>query len=373
MPLLGLQNERRRKMKYRKYRRCFWGVLFSFAVLDTVYDITALANSNFAHSAAGSLQHSVGVLRELSTAPKLDVVEFNSWLTRIQSDVDVTVKAGLNSRAHLFLANGLDLALLLAAAITWTFYERKRRKEDAAMAQVVQNAEKGNNNLVKLLSQRSSQLRTTVHDLKNPLSSIMGYSELISLDCNNPVSVSEKCEVMRRISDHTLELVNSLVENEEHRQNMAPRLMNLNAYIEDVCLAFMPQSQKKHQRFVFEFAQKNMQVSAHPRKVYDLLMNLIGNAMKFSPANTRIRIRTKLKNGKAMIEVEDEGPGFSRQDKLHAFELFKTLTAKPTGGEQSTGLGLSIAREIVEFHGGGIRIEDAAIGSGACIVVELPT
>jgi signal transduction histidine kinase len=73
-----------------------------------------------------------------------------------------------------------------------------------------------------------------------------------------------------------------------------------------------------------------------------------------------------------LIEIEDEGPGFSAEDKRRAFQEFQTLSAKPTGGEAATGLGLKICRDIVAAHGGSITIRDGENHRGACLVVKLP-
>ena len=359
-------------MNYRKYRNCFWALLLVAAILDSAYDVTALQSAAAAHAAAESLRGSLASLRQSARQTQGLFRNFEMAILNSEVDAERTISSNNISETQLFFATGLDFILLLTAALIWFAYDRNRRNQERGLEQAMSGAKKSNADLVRMLSERSSELRNTVHDLKNPLSAIMGFSELIKLDCNDPTSVMEKCDILKRVSDHMIELVNSLVERESHVENQAPRVMNLNAYIEDVCLALTPQSRSKHQQFIFNFATKNMQVLAHPRKIYDLLMNVVGNAIKFSPKNTKIKIRTKVKNGRAFFEVEDEGPGFSADDKLHAFEVFKTLSARPTGHEKSSGLGLSIVREIAEYHGGSVKIEDAPSGHGACVVVELP-
>ena len=99
--------------------------------------------------------------------------------------------------------------------------------------------------------------------------------------------------------------------------------------------------------------------------------NLISNAIKFSPAASTVYIRAKPIEEGWRLEVQDQGPGLSDEDKQRLFQHFARLSARPTGGEQSTGLGLAITRRIVEAHGGTIGVNSTP-GKGATFWVKLP-
>jgi signal transduction histidine kinase len=103
-----------------------------------------------------------------------------------------------------------------------------------------------------------------------------------------------------------------------------------------------------------------------------ILENLISNAIKFSPKNKNIYITTFQRNGKAMLTVRDEGPGFSPEDKKKLFGKFQKLSARPTGGESSTGIGLSIVKKYVDAMHGNIYC-DSELGKGAIFTVEFNT
>ncbi|MEM1130944.1 MAG: HAMP domain-containing sensor histidine kinase [Pseudomonadota bacterium] len=104
----------------------------------------------------------------------------------------------------------------------------------------------------------------------------------------------------------------------------------------------------------------------------EALDNLISNAVKYSPAHTRVEVAVVAGDGSIEIFVADQGQGLSSEDLSRAFQPFQTLSAQPTGGETATGLGLSNVRQIVEAHGGEIRAESPGIGQGATFTIHLP-
>jgi signal transduction histidine kinase len=100
--------------------------------------------------------------------------------------------------------------------------------------------------------------------------------------------------------------------------------------------------------------------------------NVISNAVKYSPIGGRISVSAKRQGEEALIRVADQGPGLSPEDSSRVFGRFQRLSAKPTGGESSTGLGLSIAKRIVDLHGGRIFAERAGPSGGAAFNIALP-
>ena len=99
--------------------------------------------------------------------------------------------------------------------------------------------------------------------------------------------------------------------------------------------------------------------------------NLITNAIKFSPAETNIHLTCQEIGNSIEIAVSDQGPGIPPEEIDKLFGAFQTLSTRPTGGEKSTGLGLSIAKQIVDSHGGNIEVE-SKIGIGTTFVVRIP-
>lgn len=106
--------------------------------------------------------------------------------------------------------------------------------------------------------------------------------------------------------------------------------------------------------------------------LHQVLDNLISNALKFSPSGKTVRVTVRKRHsGGATVRVADEGPGFTEEDRRHMFLRYRRLSARPTAGEPSTGLGLSIVRRLVAEMGGEIRCESTP-GHGASFIVNLP-
>jgi len=98
----------------------------------------------------------------------------------------------------------------------------------------------------------------------------------------------------------------------------------------------------------------------------------VSNAIKYTPVGGRMELSMSVDDGCIAISVKDEGPGLSKDDMARLFGRFQRLSAKPTGGESSTGLGLSIVKRIIELHGGTVSAESDGPGRGATFIIRLP-
>ncbi|MDV7392846.1 sensor histidine kinase, partial [Arthrospira platensis SPKY1] len=115
---------------------------------------------------------------------------------------------------------------------------------------------------------------------------------------------------------------------------------------------------KKQMQMIF-IAPDSMSLSleADGPKLEQVLNNLIGNALKFSPPSTCVEVRLTRESDRAVVSVRDQGPGIPAEEVSKLFRFFQKTSVRSTGGERSSGLGLAIARKIVEGHGGAIWVE----------------
>jgi signal transduction histidine kinase len=113
-------------------------------------------------------------------------------------------------------------------------------------------------------------------------------------------------------------------------------------------------------------------VNCDPERLREAIDNLVSNAIKYSPIGGNIELLMDADHNDTLISVKDEGAGFSPADISRLFGRFQRLSAKPTGGESSTGLGLSIVKRIVELHGGRVSAESPGPGCGATFTIRLP-
>jgi signal transduction histidine kinase len=154
--------------------------------------------------------------------------------------------------------------------------------------------------------------------------------------------------------------------------------MKLNLALTDLCPAFnsvietqRPRAFDKQQRIHFENEAGPVMVLVDLGVTVQVLENLVYNAVKYSPPGKDIFVRLNKHAQGARVEVQDQGPGLRAEDQKKLFGKFVRLSAKPTGGEHSTGLGLSIVKKMVEAMNGKVWCK-SELGRGATFIVEVP-
>ncbi len=226
--------------------------------------------------------------------------------------------------------------------------------------------------------ERANQLKTKLlgiaaHDLKNPLGNIIG---LVNMLLAETPSKSEHHELLMMINESAANMQGLIIDLLE---SSAAELgaMTLNRTTTDVAeiiraviYSNIAAAQAKQQRI--ESTIENVTLIADEKRLRQVLENLISNAVKYSPIGKTITVRLLQTPNYARIEVQDEGQGLIQDDMSKLFGQFQRLSAQPTGGESATGLGLSIAKQIVELHGGKIWAESEGKNKGATFIVELP-
>lgn len=230
---------------------------------------------------------------------------------------------------------------------------------------------------LKLLhEQRSELLGMAVHDLKNPLSAISGIASLLTMPSPGKMDEARRQHLLQTITrstDHMLEIVNNMLAFEQLESgrvelNREPR--DLADFAQMVVDLNQPIAVRKEIELEAELGH-GCTASVDGPKIREAMDNLVSNAIKFSPQGKHVAVHLQQHNGHVSFTVKDEGPGLTEADREKLFGRFQKLSARPTGGESSTGLGLSITKRLVELHGGTIGVESEP-GSGAAFTIQLP-
>jgi two-component system, sensor histidine kinase and response regulator len=248
-----------------------------------------------------------------------------------------------------------------------------------ALRQALETLAHQNEKLQRLNDEKNEFLGIAAHDLKNPLSTIRSMAQLIVKRKEVEVSEEELDDMSHQIetfSNFMFEIITNLldvnkIENGKLTLQMMP--VELQMSLDNVVSRYQLAAKKKNITLNFESSAENPHIYADPTLTIQVLDNIVSNAVKYSPQNKQVWVRLKedTANKRVSVEVQDEGPGFSDDDKKKLFGKFARLSAKPTGGEHSTGLGLSIVKRLAEAMGTNIRCE-SALGKGAMFVIDFP-
>jgi signal transduction histidine kinase len=240
--------------------------------------------------------------------------------------------------------------------------------------QLIRQLGKKNDQLKELNELKNKFLGMASHDMRNCLGVIKGYSQILNED---------KAELPEKTKDQFL---NIIYKGSENLLNMVNELLDVSV-IESgkLQLNLQPESFKdliNHHITINKFFadKKNIRIQSDlpdvpqcridANKIGQVIDNLISNAIKFSEPGTTICISLKEQNGKLIFSVKDEGPGISEADQAKLFQHFQKLSARPTAGESSSGLGLAISKKMIQAHGGCLNVT-SQLGSGTTFSFEI--
>lgn len=229
--------------------------------------------------------------------------------------------------------------------------------------------------LEEIVKQKNEFFGVVVHDLKNPISNIKLLAEFLIEEGNySKDEINEFKKYIIESADTSLELITQLLDYAAIEQGKITLQINdfdINAETERIIRLYKIKTMQKKIDVSYKNELTNNIVKTDRNAIVQIIDNLFSNAIKFSPAEKNIIIRLSEEDKLLKIEVKDEGPGFSEDDKKKLFKQFSKLSARPTGGEHSSGLGLSIVKKLVDSLHGTIEC-DSEKGKGASMIVRVP-
>ena len=265
------------------------------------------------------------------------------------------------------------------AALMRELLENRAREKDSSiqgtlLRKLVLQYSEAEKKLIELSQLKNKFLGMAAHDLRNPLSSIRGFSEILLMELETLTDEQKEfLTLINTISDQMLRLVNDLLDVsviESGKLDLQLKMDSLRKLLEERIRIGETVAAKKAIRISRRLSDVP-EIAFDTNRIVQVIDNLIGNAIKFSPPGSEIYVGLGMEGKEVRVSVEDHGPGLSEEDKGKLFGEFQRLSAQPTGGEKSTGLGLSIAKKIVEAHAGRIWVETEK-GKGAIFCFALP-
>jgi signal transduction histidine kinase len=221
-------------------------------------------------------------------------------------------------------------------------------------------------------------LRVASHDLKKPLLVMLDVARQLRQACAPGAVHTDDAQTSLdflidsgRYMQDMIESLLGLSMLQAGRLRLLPMPTDLGAVVRQAVARNRVYAERKEITLGMQFERDLPNIVADDSRIMQVLENLIGNAIKFGPPGTRIDIRARPDAGGVLCEVIDNGPGIPEEETGRLFTEFCSLTNRPTGNEKSSGLGLSICRELIQLHGGQIGARNNP-GGGATFWFRLP-
>ncbi|MGD9582720.1 MAG: ATP-binding protein [Lysobacterales bacterium] len=314
-------------------------------------------------------------------ASRFQVKQREQEIARLQTQSQLSAKLIQRERASRWLLLvAVALALLWLLALGLRYRERVRSSEHLRVAGdslrlALDEAERARAQAERADRFKTEMLGMAAHDLRNPLSSIQGFAELIESGRAQTTDETRRfARIIANASRRALALLGDLLESaalDAGRVELHPIALDLNTLLVEVIERVRPRADAKSQPIELLGASDAI-VRGDPDRLAQVFENLLGNAIKFSPPQGRIEVRIAVGADEVSVDVRDFGQGFASEEKSRLFQRFQRLSARPTAGESSTGLGLAIVRDLVQLHEGRVEAESAGSNLGANFRVILP-
>jgi signal transduction histidine kinase len=292
-------------------------------------------------------------------------------LTREKELQDIELsKTELILREQRAIRNLFIIAFIATAFIIFILFRLYREKDKSNKILNTQRVEiekqKGklevnNSELTKLNNEKNNLIGILSHDLRAPANNIQGLTSMFQME--NKELPETQINLLGKIKSEAFRL-NLMIDKildirkiDRHEINIKFEKLDLGSTTNSVIESFNEKAKAKNINLILNQVNSNLNISADEIYLKQVIENLMSNALKFSNKESSIHITIRDDNKKAILEIRDEGPGISKDDMKIMFGKFQRLTAKPTAGENSTGLGLSIVKKYMNEMNGSVRCE----------------
>jgi len=315
----------------------------------------------------------IAELRERFDAEKRsrEIAELNA--AQQKKDADLALKDAVLRRTRLE-RYGLAALLLLGAVAAAAIIGRQRVLARAER-RILAETRRARDAAEEAAALKSKLLDLASHDLKAPLVGVMMTAENIAEDAAALPEVVDQARAVRQESQRMFDLVQNLLDGSAAESGHLPQArtaVDLAALAREVVADCSSRAAQKQQCIALATdAPERTQLVGDTVRLRQVIHNLVDNALKFSPAGSAVHLSVARHGDHIRLAVRDEGPGLTAEDQKNLFQRFRRLSATPTGGESSNGLGLALTYDLVARHDGRLWAESTP-GAGATFIAEFP-
>lgn len=380
---LGLESQQIAREIKAKYQ-----IVKSSELLWNIYN--KLSNDTKAYQAlklVTAYKDSVKAEEHIKAVSRL---EFEYYEKKRQSEIELLKKqkelGELELKQQQFTVIGIliFLALLIFVVIQLARFSRHKSKSEKQLKKIneklnsaYEDAEKAKNKALDANELKTQFMNIAAHDLRNPITGIMGFSELLSEgDANSEErelynqKVQDSCDKMINIIDELLNV--NQIDGDEFKLKLEP--VEIHEIVSQAVSSYDLRLKQKNQTVTVHSNSKHITISADKHRLLEILENLISNASKYSHINTSIEIKFVDNVQKSWVEIHviDQGLGFTEAQKNKLFQKFSKIGNQTTNGEHSTGLGLWAVKKMMELHGGFVEASSDGPGKGSTFMLIFP-
>ncbi len=267
---------------------------------------------------------------------------------------------------HVIAFSLVCIAVIIVALLM--LYIRKQRRELAVKEALKRKAESAN-------TSKSAFLFSMSHDIRTPMNAVLGFNELMLQNIDKPDKLRDYIDKIRVSGEYLLGLINNVLEVariDSGRETLSDDFADLRD--ESYCTVFENDVRKKHLNFVREINIEHRYVLADAQKIREILLNIISNAIKYTPDGGTIRLSLTEQPsgtplyGEYVCEISDTGIGMTEEFQAHVFDTFSRERNTTQSGVMGTGLGMAIVKRLTELMGGTITVKSKP-GEGTTFTV----
>ncbi|MHC1738426.1 MAG: tetratricopeptide repeat protein [Ignavibacteriaceae bacterium] len=270
--------------------------------------------------------------------------------------------------------------IVLTGILYYFYSSKKKAKEEAdllntSLAITNQRLQESESELKELNKTKAKFFSIIAHDLKNPFHVLMGFSDILysGFDELDSVEKKEMINSIKETSGSAQKLLSNLLEwarFQTGKLKLTKENTDISLLLHKEIAAFTPTARLKNINITHRISS-NIVLELDPDMISTVIRNLLANAVKFTPENGTVEIITGIKDNMFSVSVKDNGVGMNEKTVNSLFRIGDIRSAPGTGGEKGTGLGLILAHEFIEEHGGSLRVESEP-GKGSSFTFMLP-
>jgi signal transduction histidine kinase len=315
-----------------------------------------------------SIRYETDLTRQkVETQKQIEGLNYNLKLKDKESQIEGLSKDRQVRRLAIF-AMGAILGLALIMMLLQIRGSRQRLLTNRMLS-------RQNERLEELNREKDSLVGIVAHDLKAPLTKVQSLARMMEMIGGLTPQQQDIVQKIEKVTQDGARLIQDLLDisqAETDSRQIETSEFDLNELVQQLIAGHQGHANRKHIQLIWNAHPAGIPMVSEESFVSRVFDNILSNALKYSPDSKKVTVSTTLIDGQACISVADEGPGISEEDQAKMFRKFQKLSARPTAGESSTGLGLAIIKMLVEKLGGYIEVE-SKLGEGAKFSVYIPT